>query len=153
LVAEAAPLIRELDLLEIEPGAGAGRVGHDEEFGVQYIVRPHAARGRCTVPVIDNKVVNLCRVVRVREIVEPKPDCVIRSIGIHEKASLLMKIKAAFGFRRRASGAEDCQNGSVLDGCAVDPGTPRNDPKTRIRSGRVIDYQRFADGVCAVRQQ
>src|SRR5215831_18150151 len=97
--------------------------------------------------------VDLRRVVRVREIVEPEADCVIRGVGIDKEAALLVKIKTAFWFLARPAGADDRENGTIVDGGAVDSGAARDDPKTRIRTCRVINHQGLVQGVGTGRQQ
>jgi len=58
----------KLDLLERKAGRPAGCYADRENVTVQYIIELAASTGCCSIGIIDNQMIEFCRIMRIGEI-------------------------------------------------------------------------------------
>ncbi len=142
-----------MDLLEGEPGASAAGIGNHKDVAVEDVVEANRAGASGLVGVVDDQMVNLGRIVRVGEIIEAEFHCPIRRVGVDEQRALLVEIKTSLGARRRTAGADDFEDRAAVYCGPVDRRTSRDDPEPGVGVRGIVDHQRLAQGIRAVRQQ
>ena len=86
-----------LDVLQGETIACAGHIGDHEHVGVQHVVELHALGIGPSVAIVDDEMVELDRVVRVREMGLADDKGVGCRVGIDEEGSFLVEIEAIAG--------------------------------------------------------
>src|SRR5258708_39236116 len=122
-------------MIHYEPGR-SGRHGDRENVGVEYVIEPDRVSRS---GVVDDQVVDLRRVVRVREVIEAKTDGGLPSVGVDEQRALEVEIEASPGIIRHATAAFDRQRAPTAGGCINDRALPGDLKPGRSPRGIIAD--------------
>ena len=74
----------KLHLLECNAGPPAGRYANRVNVTVQYIIELAAASRCCNIGIVDDQMIEFCRIMRIGEIGFADHDHIIRSVAVNK---------------------------------------------------------------------
>src|SRR5205823_8623981 len=100
----------DLGLLERQPSSAAGGNANRVNVTIENKVELAPAGCRGGAGVVDNQMIDLCGVVRIRKIGIAKYHRIIRGVGLDEQTPLFLEIEAPGRTDRRAAAALNSQH-------------------------------------------